>query len=60
MGDRLIVENRMAPTEAVATVAGQDVIVGLSQPHKALPPKYFYDARGSELLSKLPNCRNII
>lgn len=53
MGDRLIVENRMAPTEAVATVAGQDVIVGLSQPHKALPPKYFYDARGSELFEQI-------
>lgn len=26
-----------------------DVLRGLAQPQKALPPKYFYDARGSEL-----------
>lgn len=35
----------------------QDVIAGLSMPGKAIPPKYFYDARGSELfeaICKLP------
>ena len=26
-----------------------DVLSGLALPAKALPPKYFYDARGSEL-----------
>jgi dimethylhistidine N-methyltransferase len=31
----------------------EDVIAGLSAPHKALPPKYFYDARGSELFDAI-------
>lgn len=31
----------------------QDVIAGLSTPRKALPPKYFYDARGSELFDAI-------
>jgi len=33
----------------------EDVIAGLSQPRKALPPKYFYDARGSRLFEAI--CR---
>jgi len=33
----------------------EDVIAGLSLPRKALPPKYFYDARGSRLFEKI--CR---
>ncbi|HUJ86323.1 MAG TPA: L-histidine N(alpha)-methyltransferase [Burkholderiales bacterium] len=32
-----------------------DVISGLSQPHKALPPKYLYDAEGSRLFERI--CR---
>lgn len=32
-----------------------DVISGLSRPRKALPPKYFYDERGSELFEAI--CR---
>lgn len=32
---------------------GQDVIVGLTQSPKTLPPKYFYDDRGSELFEKI-------
>ena len=32
-----------------------DVIAGLSRPQKALPPKYFYDARGSRLFEAI--CR---
>ena len=31
----------------------EDVIAGLSLPRKALPPKYFYDARGSELFEAI-------
>ena len=34
---------------------GEDVIAGLSLPQKALPPKYFYDARGSRLFEAI--CR---
>lgn len=30
-----------------------DVLSGLAQPGKALPPKYFYDARGSELFEAI-------
>ncbi len=30
-----------------------DVIAGLSAPRKALPPKYFYDARGSQLFDAI-------
>ena len=33
----------------------EEVIAGLSQPHKALPPKYFYDAEGSRLFERI--CR---
>lgn len=32
---------------------GQDVIDGLTQTPKSLPPKYFYDQRGSELFEKI-------
>lgn len=30
-----------------------DVLAGLSRPRKELPPKYFYDARGSELFEAI-------
>ena len=33
----------------------EDVIAGLSRPQKALPPKYFYDAKGSRLFESI--CR---
>ena len=33
----------------------QDVVAGLSLPQKALPPKYFYDAKGSKLFERI--CR---
>lgn len=32
-----------------------DVLEGLSRPQKRIPPKYFYDARGSELFERI--CR---
>lgn len=31
----------------------EDVVAGLSLPQKALPPKYFYDARGSALFEEI-------
>lgn len=31
----------------------EDVIAGLSHPRKTLPPKYFYDARGSQLFDAI-------
>ncbi|HUQ73804.1 MAG TPA: L-histidine N(alpha)-methyltransferase [Burkholderiales bacterium] len=33
----------------------KDVLEGLARPHKALPPKYFYDAAGSRLFERI--CR---
>jgi L-histidine N-alpha-methyltransferase len=30
-----------------------DVVAGLSQPQKSIPPKYFYDERGSELFDAI-------
>ena len=38
--------------ERTSAFAG-DVIEGLSQPAKRLPPKYFYDAKGSELFEQI-------
>jgi dimethylhistidine N-methyltransferase len=35
------------------TPAGQDVIAGLSQAQKTLPPRYFYDERGSQLFEQI-------
>ena len=32
---------------------GQDVIEGLTQASKSLPPKYFYDHIGSEIFEKI-------
>lgn len=32
---------------------GRDVRAGLTQPFKELPPKHFYDARGSELFERI-------
>jgi len=36
-----------------STVDGQDVIYGLSQTPKCLPPKYFYDEYGSQLFEQI-------
>jgi len=41
----------VVPTESFR----EDVIAGLSLPQKTLPPKYFYDARGSRLFEAI--CR---
>ena len=35
----------------------KDVVAGLSLPQKALPPKYFYDARGSRLFEAICGLR---
>ncbi|MBD2258711.1 L-histidine N(alpha)-methyltransferase [Pseudanabaena sp. FACHB-2040] len=48
--DRMIIEYL---TVAQAAEAGQDVISGLSQTPKSLPPKYFYDDRGSLLFEQI-------
>src|SRR5690242_3708155 len=46
LADHLAGDDRVA---ALAT----DVRAGLTAPQKSLPPKYFYDARGSELFDEI-------
>ena len=49
---------RTLPADATAAALRADVAQGLSQSPKQLPPKWFYDARGSELfedITKLPD-----
>jgi dimethylhistidine N-methyltransferase len=36
-----------------ATSFLEDVLAGLARPQKAIPPKYFYDERGSELFERI-------
>jgi L-histidine Nalpha-methyltransferase len=40
-------------TEADERVLADDVLDGLTRPFKELPPKHFYDARGSELFEQI-------
>lgn len=44
--------NLTAPSEG-ETIVGSDVIQGLTQTPKSLPPKYFYDDRGSVLFEQI-------
>ncbi len=37
----------------INSLDGQDIIWGLSQTPKSLPPRYFYDQRGSELFEQI-------
>ncbi|MCZ1006105.1 L-histidine N(alpha)-methyltransferase [Streptomyces lydicus] len=49
---------RTLPADATAAALRADVTQGLSRTPKQLPPKWFYDARGSELfedITKLPD-----
>jgi dimethylhistidine N-methyltransferase len=46
---------RLFGSAVAAASLREDVIAGLSLPQKALPPKYFYDARGSRLFERI--CR---
>ncbi len=41
------------PTAQATRDQGQDVVWGLAQNPKSLPPKYFYDDRGSDLFEKI-------
>ena len=51
--NRLTLEYRLLASTATAEDDGQDVITGLTQPLKSLPPKYFYDDRGSQLFEAI-------
>ena len=51
----------LAPAQPAPTIErldgcdtlGTDVTEGLTRTFKELPPKYFYDARGSELFDRI-------
>lgn len=51
--DRLIIEYRTTASAASSVTEGADVIAGLTQTPKSLPPKYFYDDRGSQLFEAI-------
>src|SRR4051795_6531281 len=40
-------------TDSAERVLAEDVLDGLTKPFKELPPKHFYDARGSELFDRI-------
>jgi len=40
-------------THLVTSTAGSDVVKGLTQTHKSLPARYFYDDQGSELFEQI-------
>jgi L-histidine N-alpha-methyltransferase len=44
---------RSCLSEAEERVLADDVLDGLTRPFKELPPKHFYDARGSELFERI-------
>jgi len=44
---------RPSPAEAVTEEFRQAVLTGLAAPQKSIPPKYFYDARGSALFERI-------
>ena len=50
--DRINIDYLLDP-EAIAKDDIQDVIVGLQQPQKSLPPRYFYDGKGSQLFEAI-------
>ncbi|WP_416360986.1 L-histidine N(alpha)-methyltransferase [Microcoleus sp. FACHB-672] len=53
--ERLHLERLISPIQASAEeqAGGSDVISGLTQIPKSLPPRYFYDDRGSELFEQI-------
>ncbi|HBE18047.1 MAG TPA: L-histidine N(alpha)-methyltransferase [Cyanobacteria bacterium UBA11149] len=44
---------KIEQTSIIEEKSGADVIQGLTRSPKTLPPKYFYDARGSELFEQI-------
>ena len=51
LGERIRVESFL--TERDERVLADDVLDGLTRPFKELPPKHFYDARGSDLFDAI-------
>lgn len=55
LGQRLQIEQLLSSTTSskVELIDGSDVISGLTQQPKSLPPRYFYDDRGSLLFEQI-------
>jgi len=51
--ERLQIQRLVEATKVVTSTAGRDVVKGLTQVPKSLPPYYFYDDRGSELFEQI-------
>ncbi|MEH2338202.1 L-histidine N(alpha)-methyltransferase [Nostoc sp.] len=51
--ERLQIQRLLGATKIVTPSAGSDVVNGLTQTPKSLPPCYFYDDRGSELFEQI-------
>lgn len=51
--ERLQLKHSSHPNRSASTADRQDVIQGLSQDRKTLPPKYFYDEYGSQLFEQI-------
>lgn len=49
---KLTISNLMKSVDSIKTI-GQDVVAGLSADPRYLPPKYFYDERGSQLFEQI-------
>lgn len=57
-GDRNSIENRLQidyllDTQALARNDAEEVIEGLTSTPKTIPPRYFYDSRGSQLFEEI-------
>ena len=50
---RLEIQHLLEANLVLSPTAGTDVIRGLTQAVKSLPPRYFYDNRGSELFEQI-------
>ena len=51
VAERLQIKHLLAPRQKISN--GTDVIQGLTQPQKSLPPRYFYDDKGSQLFEQI-------
>ncbi|HZP52914.1 MAG TPA: L-histidine N(alpha)-methyltransferase [Actinocrinis sp.] len=51
-GRRFTLDHRLTP-DYFDTRLREDVLEGLAEPPRSLPPKWFYDARGSELFEEI-------
>ncbi|MGH7998168.1 MAG: L-histidine N(alpha)-methyltransferase [Brasilonema sp.] len=50
---RLQIQRLLEPTKVISPSAGSDVVKGLTQKPKSLPPRYFYDDFGSDLFEQI-------